>query len=491
MKRFNKCILALLLIVLVTISWGETVDAAKKQTSTPKANILDQTPAQSRLLDAATISYTAQLPQVPASDDGALYLFELQPFEYAIAPTAVPIASAPLSTTPAFTVPFTGARLYTKLALAVKAGGQNVMVAYPQYIVNPEVLATHTKARRVRPLHSVQGKDLANLLIQSDSNINGIIRDGYTTIQVISDGILGANEVYKSPYARAAMTPADAHPLQPLHYMLNTYDAAGINAITQLLTKCAASSAGENYIIGNEANVRKWNYTIWRDWDSYMMEYEQVFRVCYNAIKSQNANARVFVSIDQNWDRNRPASHAEYYEFIDGKDFLIKFDTLIKRGGNIDWNVAQHPYPVPLTYAKFWDMSGCPNGGYMKAQVTSGKMMTFQNTSLLTNFLLQPAMFSPATGAPRRIIFSEIGLTNAQGVEVQAASLYAAYYAAKANPLVDEIIFLFNFSEANLDTRLSGQSQAVFNSLGTPAEPAYEAWAKAVIGISDWAQVIK
>ena len=36
--------------------------------------------AGSVLLDKNTISYTAVLPELPASDDGAVYLYELQPF---------------------------------------------------------------------------------------------------------------------------------------------------------------------------------------------------------------------------------------------------------------------------------------------------------------------------------------------------------------------------------------------------------------------------
>lgn len=481
--KFVKCIYGAVFAILILVC-GMQVDAA---------SVLNQSYAKSAksiLADKSTISYSATLPGIPASDDGVLYLYDMQPFEYAVSASAIPVASAPASTNPKFTVPYTSTRLYTKLGLAVKVGGQNVLIANPQYISNPELLATHTKARKNRPLKSLSGKDFCNLLIQADSNINGVIRDGYTTVQVISDTVAGANEVYKNPYARASMMPGDAHPVTPLRYMLNASDTNGINAVTQLLSRCAAESSAENYIIGNEVNVRKWNYMVWQDWDTYVREYAQLFRVCYNAIKSQNANARVFICIDQNWDRNRQPSHSEYYEFIDGKDFLAKFNTLISMEGNIDWNVAQHPYPVPLTYAKFWDMSGCPSGGYMEAQVSSGKMLTFQNLSLLTNYLSRPEMLSP-DGKVRRVILSEIGLTNAQGVDVQAAALYASYVAAKTNPYVDEIIYLFDYSEPQLDCRLSGQSQLVYNSLGTPDEAKYDAWAKSFIGISNWAQVIK
>lgn len=468
-----------LLFLLLVLMAGIQVNAARP------LNEAFATSARSVLADKATISYTATLPSIPASDDGALYLFELQPGEYAIAPGAVAVASAPLSQSPVFSLPFNDARLYTKLALAVKSGGQNVMIASPQYISNPELLATHTRGRQARALKSVQGVNFSNYYLSN--NLNGIISGRYTTVQVMNQGI---NQTLTNPYSRAGMAATDTHPVVPQYYMLNGSDPAGITALANELTRCAANSAAENFIIGNEVNVRTWNYMVWTDWDHYIREYAQAFRVAYNAIKSQNANARVFVCLDQNWDRNRPAGHHEYYEYMDGKDFLSQFNALISREGNIDWGVAQHPYPVPLTYAKFWDMSGCPDGGYMSAQVSSGKMMTFQNLSLLTNFLQTPAMLSP-TGSVRHVILSEIGLTNAQGVDVQAAALCASYQAAKRNPYVEEIIYSLAFHEPMLDTRLGGQSQLVFDSLGTPNEATYEEWAKAFIGISDWSQVLR
>ena len=474
----NKRVYGVLFVLLVLMA-GIQTNAAKA------LNQAFAVAAQSILLDKKTISYTATLPEIPVSDDGIVYLYEMQPFEYAVAPTAVPAASAPASLTPAFTVPYTETRLYTKLGLAVKSGGQNVLIANPQYIANPELLAAHTKARQVRALKSEQGKEFCNLYLTE--NTAGVMAGRYTTAQVMNTG---SNQAITNPYSRAALMPTDPRPVTPRHYMLNASEPAGINAIASELSKVAANSTIENFIIGNEVNVRTWNYMIWTDWDSYIREYAQAFRVAYNAVKSQNANAHVFICIDQNWDRNRPVGHAEYYEFIDGKDFLAKFNALIASEGNIDWGVAQHPYPVPLTYAKFWDMSGCPSGSYMAAQVSSGKMMTFQNLTLLTNALQSPEMLSPS-GAVRHVILSEIGLTNAQGTEVQAAALYASYVAAKSNPFVEEIIYLLSFSEPQVDTRLSGQSQLVYDSLGTANEAAYDAWAKAYIGISDWSQVIR
>ncbi len=452
-----------------------------------EGKVLDETfaaSAASRLLNRTTISYTAVLPELPFGDDGMLYLFELQPGEYAVSPMAVPVASAPESLMVSFAIPYTEARLYTKLGLAVKSGGQNILIAYPQYISNPELLAIYTKPRAVRAFKSEQGKEFCNLNLSG--NISGVLAGSYTTVQVMNTG---SDQRVTNPYARAGMHSADSHPVPPRYYMLNASDSEGIEAITSELKLCALSATLENFIIGNEVNMRTWNYMMWTDWDSYVREYAQAFRVSYNAIKSQNANARVFVCIDQNWDRNRRAGHREYYEYMDGKDFLAKFNEVISREGNIDWGVAQHPYPVPLTYAKFWDMSGCRNGTYMAEQVASGKMVSFQNLSLLTDYLQRPEMLSP-TGNVRHVILSEIGIVNSQGADIQAATIYAAYAAAKRNPYIDEIIYLLAYSEPTIDTRLSGQSQAVYDSLGTQNEAACDAWAKSLIGISDWSQVL-
>lgn len=436
------------------------------------------------LLDKNTISYEASLSAIPVSDDGFFYLYEMQPYEYEVSIAAEPVAKAPVSLKPKFTIPFTAARLYKKLGLAIKSAGQNVLVAYPQYITNPEILAQYTKPRQKRTLKSEQGKDFCNLNLSG--NIAGVLAGQYTTAQVMNEG---HNQVITNPYSRTSVMSSDTHPVKPRYCMLNASEPAGITAITSELALCAANSTVENFIIGNEVNTRTWNYMIWTDWDSYVREYVQAFRIAYNAIKSKNANARVFVCIDQAWDRNLSTGDKEYYQVMDGKDFLARFNLMIASEGNIDWGVAQHPYPVPLTYAKFWDMSGCRNGGYMNEQVASGKMITFQNLSLLTDYMQTPEMLSP-TGKVRHLILSEIGLTNAQGSEVQAAALYASYIAAKNNPYVDEIIYLLTYSEPKIDTRLSGQAQLVYNSLGTVNEAVYEAWAKSFIGISDWSQVI-
>lgn len=473
MKKKIAIVLCLLMIVVM----GMTVNAASALNENYASG------ATCSLLDGNTISLSAVLPGVPASDDNMLYVYEMAAFEYAVAPTAQPVATIAASQNPSATFSYNGDRLYEKFVFAVKSGGSIVMISHPQYISNPEVLATNTKPRSGHAFKETQQGCFANLYVGTTTYL---ARDLKRVTQVMNNG---GNQAVTNPYARQAMIPTDPRPQSIQAYMLNASEPAGVKTLSETLHKFAANSSSEDWIIGNEVNVRKWNYMIYTDWDAYLREYEQVFRVSYNAIKSANANARVFVCIDQNWDRNRPASHQEYYEYMDGKDFLAKFASDMSASGNIDWGVACHPYTVPLTYAQFWNMAGCPDGAYCANQVSSGKMLTFQNLSLLTNYMQQPEMLSPS-GAVRHMMISEVGLSNAQGPDVQGAAMCTAYVAASTNPYIEGIIFLLADS-GSVNTIPTGKAMDVFNNMDGANAATYTEWAKSIIGIGDWSQVIK
>ena len=432
------------------------------------------------LIAGQNVTYSAILPSVPKSDDGLIYVYPMQVFENSVPATATPVASVAASQTPVLSWAYDENCLYQKFALVIKSGGKNVMIANPQYITNPEAVATNTKPRSAHLFAETQAANFTNLYLGAT-----VLRPSDLTrvTQIMNNGL---NQVLTNPYSRKGVV--DSHPLATSNYMLNCAEAQGVSLIAQTIHNYAAASNTEDWIVGNEVNVRQWNYMAYTSWEDYMKQYEQVFRVCYNAIKSANANARVFVCIDQNWDRNRTPKHSEYYEYIDGKDFLTMFENDMKASGDIDWGVAQHPYTVPLTYAKFWDMSGCQNGSYMAAQVKNGTMLSFQNLSVMTNFLKTQEMLSP-TGKVRHVLLSEIGISNAQGDDVQAAALYASYKAATSNPYVEGIIYL-NANSGTVNTILGPNAQKVFNSFAT-APSTYDAWAKQVIGITNWNQVLR
>ena len=77
----------------------------------------------------------------------------------------------------------------------------------------------------------------------------------------------------------------------------------------------------------------------------------------YTAIKSTNANARVLTCIDQRWTWEDGTANQ-----YGAKKFIDAFTVDVASHGNIDWGVAWHPHPVPLTASKFWDMPASYKG---------------------------------------------------------------------------------------------------------------------------------
>ena len=472
--------------VIVLAAFSIRAEAAKG------AKTLDSTfavSARAALVDSATVSFTANLPSIPASDDGILYLYRLKTYEYTPTAGSELLGTSPASVAPAFSFALNhntaNTRLYDKFVLCVKSGGAVTMISYPQYIVNPEVLATHTHARKNHGKKGLIGTDSSNLFLDAPNQLAPS-----QCPRVVSVMNTGANQTITNPYSRPASFAAETHPVTQSYYMLNASDAAGVTQLAQKMEKYGAQASNcDDWIIGNEVNVRQWNYMIWVSWDEYLRQYEQAFRVCYTALKSQNANCNVYICLDQNWDRNRAASHAEYYQYIDGKDFLDRFNADIAATGNIDWGVAQHPYTVPLTYAKFWDMSGCPDGAYCANMINSNKMVSYQNLGVITSYISQPQFISPK-GAVRHFILSEIGVTNAQGDQVQAAGICTAYMAAATNPYVEQILFS-SANHGSFDSTFTPLAQDMYNNMDGANAAAYQATALAIMGKSSFAEVIR
>lgn len=438
-----------------------------------------------RLLDRSTIQFSAHFASLPASDDGMLYVYELAVFEDAIPAGRAPIMSVPMTADPVVTFPYNAARLYEKFAFVTMKGGVPTIAGNPQFITNPEVLADKNVSRPAA-FHGLQGPtheyQFNNYPMQGGANNGYPIAYLAKTVAVLNNS---GNPTITHPLGRSGYA-GDPHPVDEQFniFMFNAADQAGVAALTSEMSWLAKNGSADVFIIGNEVNVRKWNYIQWQggvSWEYYVDQYADAFRVMYNAIKSQNAGAEVLICIDQCWDRNRSVDR---YNYIDGKDFCDTFNAIISAGGNIDWGISVHPHPVPLTNAKFW-----ATGSYERAQINSNKMITFENLSVVVNYLSQPQFLAP-DGSRRYMIDSEEGLVNTQGDAVQGAAIAAAYESARRNGL-SQIIFLGDNHGPGLDYTMIGQAAAVYNSFGTPQEAAYMEWAKGVIGISDWSQVLR
>ena len=104
-----------------------------------------------------------------------------------------------------------------------------------------------------------------------------------------------------------------------------------------------------NWIIGNEVNnYNTYNYAGSQTLRQYSQIYADQFRLAYNTLVSVYSNARVYISLDHLWNTN----------YVNGtfasRKMLDSFASKIRAGGNLQWNLAYHPYSSPLTEPRFW-----------------------------------------------------------------------------------------------------------------------------------------
>jgi len=478
----------------------------------------------------------------PVSDDDFFYLMEMKLYEMTLNPESEPIASVPkgleFSLTAAVNENKPDSRLFSKFVVAVKLEGEYVPLSSPHFMTNPEALAAYKsafpesdsiKGLLVDPL-KLGGNELNDLGVKHAayniliSNILGPTTNSlYPTIYYTYNGrkyafngqrIAEYDIVFRTLTAKGITTtaillnnksaaqPQLIHPLSrdgsAYYYAFNTTDDNGIEtmaAVGAFLShryRDREHGIVMNWVVGNEVNVRQiWNYMQYVDLDTYTREYANAVRVFYNSIKSMNANARIYVPMDQQWNCNSNATHS-----YDAKDMLISMNGFISSEGNIDWGLAYHPYAYPLTNTTFW-----ASPSKMVTNSENTKIVTMENINVITDFLQKPEMLTRA-GEVRPVILSELGYSSTAGEANQAAAFAYAYYAAAQNPHIDALILSRQTDAAEevaqgLAVGLSTQGGSrkyiyeVYKHIDKADGEAYTEFAKEIIGIHSWSEVAK
>lgn len=488
------------------------------------------------------ISVTAQGDGIPKSDDKFYYLFALNTYENSIPEDAEYLdrdyKDKEVGMSAALNYNLPGTRLFKKFVVAVKKDGKYLPVTTPRYITNPEAIARYSsvfqqpksiKGLLVDP-YRLSGSELDDLGVKQAAYNVPVARllgpttnPSYPSIQYTYDGrtytfngqvvaeydiifgTLTAKGItttaiilnnYSSAYQQLIHPQARGGGSAP-YYMFNGAEESGVEYMAAIATFLAERYSGSqhgrisNWVIANEINARKeWNHMAYVDVETYVEEYARAFRVFYNAIKSVSSSARVYISLDQQWDRNIK-NNTNY----DGRDILDVFNRNISSKGNLDWGVAQHPYNVPLTEARIWKASKYVNHS------AGTSMITMENIDVLVNYLRQD-QFRKEDGSVRSILISELGYTSSAGEALQAAAFAYAYYKMEAYSEIDG--FLLNRETDageevaqglafGLTNAGGGHKQIynVFKYIDTPERDNYTNFAKDIIGISSWGEIVR
>ncbi|MCD8037694.1 MAG: DUF5722 domain-containing protein [Lachnospiraceae bacterium] len=523
-KRWS---LRLALVMLFALMVQMTVMAAE-QTVT----------INSCLIAGDTVTLTA-FGTVPASDDGVYYLFELKPYQTEVGARTDYCAAAPAAETATFTTPLdygkTGNKLYSRFVVTTLQGGVFVPVRNEMYITNPEALATKTTGYPVRSKkgltadwrysdelsdlgvgyaayeldisrfctgggtnYTYNGKTYSfNSSVVSEYDIvcQKFANEGCNVVMVIKNSFNAATADLILPTARVAGKNC---------YAMNTAEQGGAEKIEALMSFLAERYSGSKgtihtWIIGNEINNNSpWHYAGDMDAQTFSAQYAKEFRLCYNAIKSQNAGARVYINIDQRWNftDGTPNQYA-------GRTVLDSFAENISQTGNIDWGLSLHPHPVPLYNCQFWNMPAGYAAMNLIDHTDNSKMVNPMNVDVVTNHMTQASMLAP-DGNVRHIRISEMGFTSYNATyptdeTIQAAAMVYAYKLTSSNPFIEGVIIhrqVDNASEVANDGMAvgirteSGKKYAydVFKYMDT-GNTAYTDFALPIIGAASWADL--
>jgi hypothetical protein len=470
--------------------------------------------------------------------DGVYYLFELKPYETAVGARKDYCAVATAGAAATFTTPLnyntTTSKLYSRFVVTTLQNGVYTPVSNEMYITNPEAVATKATTYTLRSKkgltadwrytsnlvdlgtgyaayeldisrfytgggvnYTYNGKNYSfnsSVVAEYDTLVSMFTNAGCNVVMVIKNTYNAATADLIAPTGRVAGKNC---------YAFNVDEQGGTEKIEALMSFLANRYSGgsfgtiQNWIIGNEVNNNSpWHYMGNVTVDQFSAHYAKELRLCYNAIKSQNSNARVYMNIDQRWthtDSNKLA--------YKGRDVLDKVAANIKVSGNIDWGLSFHPYPVPLYNATFWSLPSAYAKMNLVTHSDDSKMVCPTNLEVVTNHMSLPDLLSPS-GSVRHIIISEMGFTSyntkiATNEAVQAASMVYAYKLAASNPLIEGIII---HREVDHDSEIisDGMALGIMTSSGV-AKQAYAAfklmdtgntdYLLPILGVSSWSQL--
>lgn len=510
-------------------------------------NTADFATIESCVINSETgkIDITMSAPGLAVSDDGYYYLFEEKTYETALSGEDYIVEDqkdVDLTFSVNLNYNTVSSRLFSKFVIAVRKDGEFVAISEPKYITNPEAIARYSPAfpstRSKKGLlvdpeklagseledlgvkHAAYNIPLSRILGFTSNEIfptvtysyngktyyfNGQIVDEYDYIfstltnKGITTTAIILNDI--SNYTGDLIHPLARSGGKAPYYAFNAADAAGSEYLAAVASFLASRYSGNgrgvvmNWVIGNEINARnEWNYIQYMDTESYVEEYAKAFRIFYNAILSINANARVYISLDQQWGKSLYSNNG-----YGSKEIMDEFNRNIKNGGNIDWGVAQHPYNYPLTSAKAWSTAGRAGTYILDSETTP--VLSIRNIHVLTDYL-QKEEFLTDSGEVRHVILSEIGYTSSQGQDLQAASFVYAYKVIEANQYIDSMLFSRE-TDATLEinqglalgiSTLEGNHKSIYDAykyVDTDQSAAHTDFALRLIGVSSWSEIIR
>jgi hypothetical protein len=227
----------------------------------------------------------------------------------------------------------------------------------------------------------------------------------------------------------------------------------------------------------------------------FMDDYHKSMRTVYNIARKYNPHSKVFISLTHYWSWT---SDRHFYHPKELLDILLKYS---RAEGDFDWAIAQHPYPESLFEPKSWLDR--------KVDFTfNTPLITYKNIEVLNAWVEQPETLY--LGKHKRVIhLSEQGTNSMdyseKSLQEQAAGMAYAWKKIKNLENIEAFqyhnwmdhrgegglrIGLRRFPDDEEDPAGKKPIWYVFRDMGTEKEDKSFEFAKEIIGIENWDEVI-
>ena len=367
-------------------------------------------------------------------------------------------------------------RISSAFAVAERSDNGYVAITEPQYISNPEALASASAA--AQSVSGIKGMELSDAYGQEfvgashalvETRIDELmlteyrkdaVKFNYEGISYFFDGdaiaaldekiseatLLGQRVYMRTVLSHPALLELGEYEKTPIDvlycdgikagrygYLVNLDNSEARGYVRAFYAFMASRYSGEHglvadYIIGNKVN----DYTNYcnagkTDTEQISVMYDAWVRTAHNVLRSVNSSARVYISVNNEWITESTSAT------VGAKAFLSRFASNSKAAGNYDWGVS-----VDLGVAE--DMSYLLSGeGY------DYKMLGATNLSELSGLMESSDM--RYASEKRSYIIDGLYLSEKMDEKNSAAYYTYAYYQASALGF-DALIYSGNSTES-------------------------------------------
>jgi len=253
-----------------------------------------------------------------------------------------------------------------------------------------------------------------------------------------------------------------------------------------------------NYIVGNEVSSHWWWSNMGEvSMEEFLEDYIRAVRIACTAACKICSAARVYICLDHHWNIHYGNNARRAFA---GRPFIDRFARRARQQGDFGWNLAYHAYPENLWEPATWRDKLAVNS-------FETPKITFKNIEVLPAYFRRPELLY--RGRQRHIILSEQGFHAKDGQEgelLQAAAFCYAYYKVAHLDGIDSFILyshVDHLGEAGLrfglwaldktEAGLSRRKRKLYEVFRLADSPSWQeafAFAKPIIGIDDWSQLL-